>query len=180
MGGAAAQRERARSFMAVDELPQEERDEIERLLAGGLAGYQQIADALQAKGFFIVKGAVGRYEAGRRAEERLLSARLDEVKRWVEENAGFDLAGAALAMAVEGFYERLKCDRAMFSELPADKAASALIAAVRAIAQYEKAAESRRKSRAAVRAEVVAEIRDALAAEPELRAGIERLLEREA
>lgn len=102
------------------------------------------------------------------------------MKRWAEENAGFDLAGAALAMAVEGFYERLKGDRAMFSELPADKAASALIAAVRAIAQYEKAAESRRKSRAAARAEVVAEIRDALAAEPELRAGIERLLEREA
>lgn len=67
MGGAAAQRERARAFMAVDELPQEEREEIDRLLSGGLAGYQQIADALQAKGFFIVKGAVGRYEAGRRA-----------------------------------------------------------------------------------------------------------------
>jgi len=174
--GAAVHR-KARSYMAVDELPPEERAEIDRLLAGGLSGYQQISDALQAKGFFIVKGAVGRYEAGRRAEERLMRARLDEVKRWADENAGFDLAGAALAMAVAGFYERLKGDREMFNDLPADKAASGLIAAVRAIAQYEKASGSRKKSLAAARAEVVAEIRAALAGEPELRAGIEKLLE---
>lgn len=179
-GDAGARRERARVYMPVDELPPEERAEIDRLLAGGVRGYQEIADALQEKGFFIVKEAVGRYEAGKRAEERLLTARLDEVKRWTEENAGFDLAGAALAMAVEGFYERLRGDKAMFSDLSADKAASGLIAAARAVAQYEKAAGDRKKSHAAARAEVIAEIRSALAGEPELRAGIERLIEREA
>ena len=179
-GNAGAKREKARAYMPVDELPPEERAEIDRLLAGGVRGYQEIADALQEKGFYIVKEAVGRYEAGKRAEDRLLTARLDEVKRWAEENAGFDLAGAALAMAVEGFYERLRGDRAIFSDLPAEKAASGLIAAVRAVAQYEKVAGDRKKSRAAARAEVIAEIRGALAEEPELRAGIEKLIEREA
>ena len=179
-GDVRARRESARAYMPVDELPPEERAEIDRLLAGGVGGYQEIADALQEKGYFIVKEAVGRYEAGKRAEARLLTARLDEVKRWTEENAGFDLAGAALAMAVEGFYERLRGDKLMFSDLPAEKAASGLIAAARAVAQYEKAAGDRKKSRAAARAEVIAEIRGALAGEPELRAGIERLIEREA
>ena len=89
----------------------------------------------------------------------------------------FDLAGSALSMLTRKLFSRLEDDEGVFDSLPADKAASALIQAARAIAQYEKTAAGRKKDRADARRAVVAELREALKREPELWRQIEALIE---
>lgn len=168
-----------RTAPRVDELPQEAREAIDRMLIEGDCTYQRIAEALENAGFFITKGAVGRHEAGKAAEERmekLLDKQLDALNRWMEKQSGFDAAGAALALLIGKLGRRIGNSGEMFADLPADKAAAGLIQAARAAVQYEKTAGERKKLRAEVRAEALKELREALKREPELWERIEELV----
>lgn len=66
---------------AIEQLPEEIKKELEqRLIRGGFAGYQALAEWLQSKGFEISKSAVHRY--GKGFEERLkaLKVATDQAK----------------------------------------------------------------------------------------------------
>ena len=168
-----------RTTPRVDELPQEAREAIDRMLMEGDCTYQRIAEALEKEGFFITKGAVARHEAGKAADERmekLLDKQLDALNRWMEKQSGFDAAGAALALVIGKLGRRIGNSGEIFADLPADKAAAGLIQAARAAVQYEKTAGERKKLRAEARAEAVKELREALKREPELWERIEELV----
>ena len=168
-----------RTTPRVDELPQEAREAIDRMLTEEDCSYQRIAEALGKAGFFITKGAVGRHEAGKAADERmekLLDKQLDALNRWMEKQSGFDAAGAALALVIGKLGRRIGNSGEMFADLPADKAAAGLIQAARAAVQYEKTAGERKKLRAEARAEALKELREALKREPELWERIEELV----
>ena len=92
----------------------------------------------------------------------------------------FDLAGSALTMLTGKLFARLEGDEGAFDGLSAEKAASALIQATRAITQYEKTAAGRKKDRVDARQAVVAELREALRREPELLRQIEALVGKDA
>ena len=168
-----------RTAARVDELPQEAREVIDRMLMEGDCTYQRIAEALEKEGFFITKGAVGRHEAGKAADERmekLLDKQLDALNRWMEKQSGFDAAGAALALVIGKLGRRIGNSGEMFADLSADKATAGLIQAARAAVQYEKTAGERKKLRAEARAEALKELREALKREPELWERIEELV----
>jgi hypothetical protein len=115
---------RKRTAAKVNELPREAREAIDRMLAQGDCTHQRIADALAAAGFVITKGAVGRHEAGKAADERmekLIDRQLEALNRWVEKQSGFDAAGAALALVIGKLSRRVGGE--MFADLTADKAA---------------------------------------------------------
>ncbi len=141
--------------------------------------YQEIADALEGFGFVITRSAIGRHEAAKKPDARQsVAGQLREIDRWMKKHPEFDLAGSSLAMLTRKLFLRLEGDGEAFDGLSADKAASALIQAARAIAQYEKTAAGRKKDRAEARQAVVAELREALSGEPELLRQIEALVER--
>ena len=168
-----------RTAPRVDELPQEAREAIDRMLTEGDCTYQRITEALEKEGFFITKGAVGRHEAGKAANERmekLMDRQLDALNRWMEKQSGFDAVGAALALVIGKLGRRIGNSGEMFADLPADKAAAGLIQAARAAVQYEKTAGERKKLRAEARAEALKELREALKREPELWERIEELV----
>lgn len=168
-----------RDSAKVDELPPEAREAIDRMLAEGGCTYQRIADELEKMGFAITKGAVGRHEARKAADERmekLLDRQLDALNRWMEKQSGFDAAGAALSLVIGKLGRRIGEGGEMFADMPADKAAAGLIQAARAAVQYEKTAGERKRLRAEARAEAVKELREALKRSPELWERIEALV----
>lgn len=168
-----------RIAVKVDELPQEAREAIDRMLAEGDCTYQSIADELEKMGFAITKGAVGRQEARKAADERmdkLMDRQLNALNRWMEKQSGFDAAGAALALVIGKLGRRIGDGGEMFADMSADKAAAGLIQAARAAVQYEKTAGERKRLRAEARAEAVKELREALKRSPELWERIEALV----
>jgi hypothetical protein len=172
-----------RTGARADELPQEARDVIDRMLAEGGCTYQRIVDELEKMGFTIAKGAVGRREARKAADERmekLLDRQFAALNRWMEKQSGFDAAGAALAMVIGKLGRRIGDGGDMFQDMPADKAAAGLIQAARAAVQYEKTAGVRKKLRAEARAEAVQELREALRRAPEVWDKIEELIAEDA
>jgi DNA-binding CsgD family transcriptional regulator len=169
---------KTRTRAKVEELPDAAREAIDRMLANGGCSYQKIADALSAAGYTIAKGALGRREAGKAADERmekLLDRQLEALNRWVEKQSGFDAAGAALALVIGKLGRRIGDGEGLFDKMPAEKAAAGLIQAARAAIQYEKIADDRKKLRAQARAEAIRELREALKREPELWERIEAL-----
>jgi hypothetical protein len=91
--------------MRVEEFPAEARETVDRLLADEELCYRSISEALAARGFSITPGDIGRYAARKADEarrEKALSRQLDELERWIRKHPGFDLAGAALTMAIGG------------------------------------------------------------------------------
>ncbi len=178
-GSKASNAGKDRTAARVDELPQEARETIDRMLKEGGCTYQRIADELEKMGFAITKGAVGRHEARKAADERmedLFERQLDALNRWMEKQSGFDAAGAALALVIGKLGRRIGDGGEMFADLPADKAAAGLIQAARAAVQYEKTAGERKRLRAEARAEAVKELREALKRAPELWERIEALV----
>lgn len=162
-----------------DELPEEAREAIDRMLAEGGCTYQRIADELAVAGFAIKPGAIGRRHAEKTADERmekLMDRQLEALNRWMEKQSGFDAAGAALALVIGKLGRRIGAEGEGFADLPADKAAAGLIQAARAAVQYEKTAGERKKLRAEARAEAVKELREALRRAPELWERIEALV----
>ena len=85
------------------------------------------------------------------------------------------MAGTALSALMAKLLGRLECEDAM-RDLSAEKAVTGLIQAAQAASQHEKLSGDQ-KRRAAIRAEVVAELRAALTARPELWTEIEALAE---
>ena len=165
----------------VEDLPEEARKIIGQMLAEGGCTYEQIAQALSEAGFCIAKGAIGRHDA-RKADERrqnaLFRKQLDGLRRLMAKDDGFDMAGSALPLLMGKLCERLASDGGLFDEMSADRATAGLIQAARAAIQYEKTAGERKKLRAAVRAEVIEELRETLKRAPELWEQIEALVAR--
>lgn len=167
-----------RTSAKVEELPDEAREAIDRMLSDGGCTYQRIVDELAKAGFFVAKGAVGRREAGRAADERmerLFERQLDALGRLIEKQSGFDAAGAALKLVIGKLGRRIGDEAGLFDEMPAEKAAAGLIQAARVAIQYEKMAGDRKRLRVQAREEAVRELREALMREPELWERIEKL-----
>ena len=166
----------------VEDLPEEAREIIGRMLAEGGCTYEQIAQALTEAGFCIAKGAIGRHDARKADEQRqnaLFRKQLDGLRRLMAKDDGFDMAGSALPLLMGKLCERLASDGGLFDEMSADRATAGLIQAARAAIQYEKTAGERKKLRASVRAEVIEELRETLKRAPELWEQIEALVSRD-
>jgi ribosomal protein S21 len=173
--GAAPER-RTRAAARVDELPSDARALIDALLEGGKSAYGHISDALGDRGYAVSKAAIGRYHARKKDDLREADAlvrQTGELVRLNRRGANLDAAGQALAVLIERLSARMAADPGMFEAFSAERAASGIVQAVRALGQYEKLMDDRKKKKAEARAEILCELREALKGERDI---LERIL----
>lgn len=173
------QRYRIRS--RVDELPPEARERIDEMLASQQPyyTYQDISDALAADGLAISKSSIGRYVSRRNASARevnLIVRQTDALLHWMEDHPTFDAAQASLALLTGRLSDRLITEPDMVKDIKPDVAANRIIQAARASAALAKIAEGREDDKAAARAQVLDEMREALHSEPELFGRLQELI----
>ncbi len=157
----------------MDELPPEARERIDEMLASQTPyyTYQDISDALADQGLAISKSSIGRYVARRNASARevnLLARQTDALLRWMEDHPNFDAAQASIAVLTGRLSDRLITEPDMVKEIAPDKAVTRIIQAARTSALFEKVAHGRADEKAAAKAAVMDELREALHGEPEL------------
>jgi len=157
----------------VDELPPEARERIDEMLASQSPyyTYQDISDALAMDGYAISKSSIGRYVARQNANARevnLIIRQTDALCKWMEDHPNFDAAQASLALVTGRLSDRLITEPDLVKDIAPDKAVTRIIQAARTSALFEKIARGREDEKAAARAAVMDELREALHSEPEL------------
>jgi hypothetical protein len=94
----------------------------------------------------------------------------------MEDHPTFDAADASLALLTARLSDRLITEPEMVKDIPADKAATRIIQAARASAALEKISQGREDEKAAAKAQVMDEMREALHDHPELFAQLQELV----
>ena len=173
MAAAADGYSRYRVRSRVDELPPEARERIDEMLASQKPyyTYQDISYALSEQGLAISKSSIGRYVARQNASARevnMIVRQTDALLHWMEDHPTFDAAQASLALLTGRLSNRLMTEPEMIGELEPDEVAMRIIQAAKTSAAMEKISQGREDEKAAAKAAVMDEMREALHDHPEL------------
>ena len=174
-------RERTRVKSRVDELPEELKLELDKMLANVNYTYRDIAEALNNKGFEISKSSVGRYALRQNNVLFRLREAAEQTKVIVEtikENQNLDAASAANARLIDGLTKKFALAQEEFDNMPLDKAARIAVQLERTAIMKEKFKMEYNKGFDAALIQLKKELAAELQKEPELLARMVELADR--
>lgn len=165
------ERDRRRVKSRVDELPEDQRARIEELLKDVTVGYQQIADAITAAGYPISKSSIHRYAA--RLDKALdkmdaAQAQVSALLKRVREGQDVESTEVATALLMDGLIRRLAGAEEEFETIPIAKAGTLITQIQRSATYKARMQQDHRKLIDGVRVNILAGIREAVQADPEL------------
>ena len=174
-----AQRERNRIRSRVDELPDDIRVQLDRMLADVKYTYQDISDALGDLGYDISRSAVGRYamrhnSAARRLKEA--SEQTTALLQFIRENQDVESTELASAIMIDGLTRRIATADEDFDTMPLDKAGRLLVQLQRSTIYKERWRKERLAAIDAVERNVQARMREAVQNDPALLEQLQRLV----
>lgn len=171
------QRERNRIKSRIDELPEDARAEIDRMLANVNFTYQEIADHMISLGHDISKSSIGRYALRQGGAAKRLKESAEKVKALAEvvkENRDIEASEVAASILMDALIERVATAHEEIDQLPLDKAGRLIVAMQRsAVFKAKFKLEFNRGIKEAM-AEVKRELSAELQKEPDL---LERMTE---
>lgn len=175
-----AQRNRERIHCLVDDLPDDVRHELDDMLADTSYGYIAISAWLESKGYQISKSSIGRYakrDGKMRMRLREINESAREYARLLSENQELDLAKVATNVYLQQLMVRVtEAGSDEFADIDIAKAGKLLTQITRA-SVYEGRYSSARKDDIAAAAELVMQqFRAQVTEDPNLLAGIQKMV----
>lgn len=137
-----------RTSSKVDELPEELRLEVDRMLADTSNTYQYISSFLKGKGYEVSKSSIGRYSMrSHAAMQRLLEAQMqtERMMQIVKHNPEVDYTEASMMMLMDGLVNKLATAEEEFEEMPLDKAGRLIVSLSRTKAYKDKVRQELKK-----------------------------------
>lgn len=126
-----AEKHRTRVFSKIDELPEELKDEVNKMLFSPLVTYQDISLFLKEKGYEISKSAVGRYALRQNAVAQRLKEAQEQTRSLVniiKQNPDTDYTEATMQMLMGALTEKIATAQEEFDDMPMDKAGRLVVA----------------------------------------------------
>ncbi|MEA4892635.1 MAG: phage protein Gp27 family protein [Peptococcaceae bacterium] len=130
-----AKRQRTRVNSKIDQLPEELREKVDRMLFDPANTYEDIAAFLDGSGYSASKSAVGRYalrhnQASARVQETMAKTKAMAVA--IAANPDLDFTKAGQVMLADGLMQRMAAAEEEWQEIPLDKAGRLIVSLGRA------------------------------------------------
>lgn len=122
---------RTRIFSKIDELPEELKEEVHKMLFSPLVTYLDISLFLQEKGHEISKSAVGRYALRQNAVAQRLKEAQEQTRvlvNAIKQNPEADYTEATMQMLMGALTEKIATAQEEFDAMPLDKAGRLVVA----------------------------------------------------
>lgn len=175
------ERSRNRTAGKIDSLPQEVKEQVDKMLMDTSITYTEITNWLVACGFEISRSAVGRYALRtNNLTSRMLEAqqRTEALVKVVQQNPDADYSEAGMRLLMDGLINRLATAEEEFDELPIDKAGKLITALSRTKVYKDKVKQDMQKKVELAFRGMEAEIMEALKADKQLSEDLKNILER--
>lgn len=142
------ERTKKRVSSKVNELPEEVRLQVDRMLADTSNTYQDISNWLKEEGFDVSKSSIGRYSMrNSSAVQRLLDAQIqtERLLQVVKHNPEVDYTEASMMMLMDGLVNKLATAEEEFDAMPLDKAGRLIVSLSRTKTYKDKVRQELRK-----------------------------------
>lgn len=173
------QRERNRIKSRVDELPQEARELLDRLLADVTNTYQEIADCMASKGWDISRSSIGRYALRQNAVARRLKESREQMVALINEvkdNNDVEASELAASLLIDGLTRRIATAEEDFETMPLEKAGRLLVQIQRSAIYKERMKSTRARACKDVEVNIMKRMRQQIQDDPELLSRITELV----
>ncbi len=126
-----SKKRRTRVFSKIDELPEDIREEVHKMLYSPLVTYLDISMTLREKGYEISKSAVGRYALRQNAVAQKLMEAQEQTRALVsaiKQNPDTDYTEATMQMLMSELTKKVATAQEEFDNMPMDKAGRLIVA----------------------------------------------------
>lgn len=174
------ERTKKRVSSKVNELPEEIRMQVERMLADTSNTYQDISTWLKQEGYEVSKSSIGRYSMrNSSAVQRLLDAQLqtERLLQVVKHNPEVDYTEASMMMLMDGLVNKLAVAEEEFDDMPLDKAGRLIVSLSRTKAYKDKVRQELKKKAEVAFSELESQMMKVIGENEESAALMKRLLE---
>lgn len=175
------ERTKKRVSSKVDELPEEVRLQVDRLLADTSNTYQDISNWLKNEGYDVSKSSIGRYSMrSSSAVQRLLDAQLqtERLLQVVKHNPEVDYTEASMMMLMDGLVNKLATAEEEFDAMPLDKAGRLIVSLSRTKAYKDKVRQEMKKKAELAFAEMESEMMKVIRQDEESAEQLKAILQR--
>ena len=173
------QRERNRIKSRVDELPQDARELLDRMLADVTNTYTEIAEAMGARGWEISKSSIGRYAMRQNAVARRLKESREQMVALINEvkdNNDVEASELASSLLIDGLTRRIATAEEDFENMPLEKAGRLLVQIQRSAIYKERMKSTRARACKDVEINIMARMREQIQDDPDLLCRITELV----
>lgn len=165
------QRERNRIKSRVDELPQDARELLDRMLADVTNTYAEIAEAMGARGWEISKSSIGRYAMRQNAVARRLKESREQMVALINEvkdNNDVEASELASSLLIDGLTRRIATAEDDFENMPLEKAGRLLVQIQRSAIYKERMKSTRARACKDVEINIMVRMREQIQDDPDL------------